>query len=107
MAPAAQRRRPPTRRQGGRGARGWRDLGQRGFQPLLPAAWINAWLGLKETDGTIQPASARGDGLWPPPADVLMVRTGHTFMAEKDEVIRQTAHFLAHGRFVRPAPSAA
>ena len=76
-------------------------LGQRGFQPLLPAAWINAWLGVKDTDGTIQPASARGDGLWPPPADVLVVRTGHTFMAEKNEVIRQTAHFLAHGRFAR------
>lgn len=74
-------------------------LGQRGFQPLLPAAWINAWLGVKDTDGTIQPASARGDGLWPAPADVLVVRTGHTFMAEKVEVIRQTAHFLAHGRF--------
>lgn len=80
-------------------------LGQRGFQPLLPAAWINAWLGLKDTDGTIQPASARGDGLWPPPADVLVVRAGHTFMAEKSEVIRQTAHFLAHGRFARPARS--
>jgi pimeloyl-ACP methyl ester carboxylesterase len=76
-------------------------LGQRGFQPLLPAAWINAWLGVKDTDGTIQPASARGDGLWPPPADVLEVRTGHTFMAEKPDVIRQTAHFLAHGCFCR------
>jgi hypothetical protein len=76
-------------------------LGQRGFQPLLPASWINAWLGVKDTDGTIQPASARGDGLWPAPADVLAVRTGHTFMAEKSEVIAQTAHFLAHGRFVR------
>lgn len=75
--------------------------GQRGFQPLLPAAWINAWLGVNDTDGTIQAASARGDGLWPPPADVLEVRTGHTFMAEKTEVIRQTAHFLAHGRFAR------
>ena len=78
-------------------------LGRRGFQPLLPAAWINAWLGMKDTDGTIQPASARGEGLWPPPADVLAVRTGHTFMAEKREVIRQTAHFLAHGRFARRA----
>lgn len=80
-------------------------LGQQHFQPLLPSAWINAWLGLEDTDGTIQPASARGDGLWPPPADVLTVRTGHTFMAEKAEVIRQTAHFLAHGRFDRPPRS--
>jgi triacylglycerol lipase len=78
-------------------------LGQPGFQPLLPAAWINLWLGLKNTDGTIGPASARGDGLWPRPADVLVVRAGHTFMAEKSQVIRQTAHFLAHGRFARPA----
>jgi hypothetical protein len=76
-------------------------LGQPGFQLLLPSAWINAWIGVKNTDGTIQPASARGDGLWPPPADVLTVRTGHTFMAEKAEVIRQTAHFLAPGRFAR------
>ena len=76
-------------------------LGRRGFQPLLPAAWINAYLGLKDTDGTVAPASARGDGLWAPPADVLLVEVGHTFMAEKPEVIRQTAHFLAHGRFMR------
>ena len=76
-------------------------LGRRGFQPLLPAAWINAYLGLEDTDGTIAPASARGDGLWAPPADVLLVEAGHTFMAEKAEVIRQTAHFLTHGRFMR------
>jgi hypothetical protein len=82
-------------------------LGQPGFQLLLPSAWINAWIGVKDTDGTIQPASARGDGLWPPPADVLTVRTGHTFMAEKVEVIRQTAHFLAPGRFARPPRSSA
>jgi hypothetical protein len=59
--------------------------GQLGFQPLLPPAWINAWLGLEDTDGTIQPASVRGDGLWPPPAYFLTVRTGPTFMAEKAE----------------------
>jgi len=74
-------------------------LGQCGFQPLLPAAWLNAWLGMRNTDGTIQACSARGDGLWPPPADVLVVRRGHTFIAEKREVIDQTAHFLIHGRF--------
>lgn len=80
-------------------------LSQCGFQPLLPAAWINAYLGLKDTDGTIQPASARGDDLWPPPADILTFRCGHTFIAEKREVIEQTAHFLIHGRFER-APRA-
>jgi hypothetical protein len=61
---------------------------------------------VKDTDGTIQPASARGEGLWPPTADLLVVQTGHTFMAEKGEVIRQTAHFLAHGRFARPPDTA-
>lgn len=76
-------------------------LGEPGFQPLLPAAWINAYIGIKGTDGTIQPASARGDGLWPPPADVLAVPLGHTFSAEKLYVIRQTAHFLISGRFAR------
>lgn len=76
-------------------------LGQCGFQPLLPAAWLNAWLGLTNTDGTIQACSARGDGLWPPPTDVLVVRRGHTFIAEKREVIDQCAHFLIHGRFDR------
>lgn len=81
-------------------------VGQCGFQPLLPAAWLNLWLGLKDTDGTIQPSSARGDDLWPPPEDVLMMRTGHTFMAEKPETIRQTAHFLLHGRFDKPEPDA-
>lgn len=76
-------------------------LGQSNFQPLLPAAWINAWLGLRGTDGTIQPCSARGDDLWPPPADVLVVQSGHTFIAEKRQVIDQTAQFLIHGRFGR------
>lgn len=78
-------------------------LGQCGFQPLLPAAWLNAWLGLRNGDGTIQPCSARGDGLWPPPIDVLVVRRGHTFIAEKREVIDQSAHFLIHGHFCRAA----
>ena len=81
-------------------------LSQAGFQPLLPASWINAYLGLKDTDGTIQPASARGDDLWPPPADVLALRCGHTFIAEKRAVIDQTAHFLIHGRFDHARPAA-
>jgi hypothetical protein len=77
-------------------------LSRRGFQPLLPPSWINAYIGLvRDTDGTIQPASARGDGLWPPPADVLTVGFGHTFMAAQPDVIRQTAHFLTYGRFAR------
>lgn len=74
-------------------------FGRCGFQPFLPAAWINAYLGLRDTDGTIQPSSARGDDLWPAPADVLELRTGHTFIAEKTEVIRCAARFLANGRF--------
>lgn len=79
-------------------------LSRCGFQPLIPASWINAWLGIVgNTDGTVEIESARGDGLWPEPADVLDVKFGHTFMAAQPEVVRQTAHFLIHGRFA-PGP---
>ena len=79
-------------------------LSRCGFQPLIPASWINAWLGIaRNTDGTVEIESARGDDLWPPPADVVDVGFGHTFMAAQPEVVRQTAHFLSHGRFA-PGP---
>jgi triacylglycerol lipase len=72
------------------------------FQPFVPAAWINARLGLREvTDGTVQADSACGAPWWPAFADCLEVSCGHTFIAAHPEVIRQTVAFLSNGRFDR------
>jgi triacylglycerol lipase len=72
------------------------------FQPFVPAAWINARLGLREvTDGTVEAESACGAPWWPAFADCLEVSCGHTFIAAHPEVIRQTVAFLSNGRFDR------
>jgi triacylglycerol lipase len=72
------------------------------FQPLVPAAWINARLGISGmTDGTVEAASACGAPWWPVFKDCLEVRRGHTFIASDPQVIRQTLAFLANGRFDR------
>lgn len=75
------------------------------FRPFVPGALINARLGLTaETDGTVELASAFGAPWWPPFADTLVVDAGHTFIAARPEVIRQTLHFLRHGRFAGRNP---
>lgn len=73
------------------------------FRPLVPGTLINARLGLvaAETDGTIEYRSAFGAPWWPPFNDTLAVDAGHTFIAAHPEVVRQTLHFLRHGRFAR------
>jgi triacylglycerol lipase len=74
------------------------------FQPLVPAAWINARLGLiGGTDGTVEADSACGAPWWPAFSDCLEVRCGHSFIAADPRVIRQTLAFLADGRFDRTA----
>jgi triacylglycerol lipase len=72
------------------------------FQPFVPAAWINARLGLSGmTDGTVEAASACGAPWWPDFEDCLEVRRGHTFIVADPQVIRQTLAFLSNGRFDR------
>jgi pimeloyl-ACP methyl ester carboxylesterase len=48
-------------------------------------------------DGTVSLDEARWDGA----SDFLVVPHGHSFMMGRKDVIEQTAHFLAHGRFRR------
>lgn len=50
-----------------------------------------------EDDGTVTVESARLDGM----TDFLVMDTGHTFVMNNNEVIRQTLFFLANGRFVK------
>jgi hypothetical protein len=64
-----------------------------GSQATLFAAFSRLFEG--EADGLVSVASARVDGA----ADFLAVPAGHTFISERPEVIRQTLHFLRHGRF--------
>jgi hypothetical protein len=66
----------------------------------VPAAWINAWLGLiATTDGTVELASACGAPWLPPFRDCIKVDCGHTFIAAHPETVRQTVAFLTRGSF--------
>jgi hypothetical protein len=70
------------------------------FRPLVPAAWINARLGLiANTDGTVELASAYGAPWLPPFQDCIDVDCGHTFIAAHPETVRQTIAFLTRGSF--------
>jgi pimeloyl-ACP methyl ester carboxylesterase len=51
-------------------------------------------------DGKVSVERARVDGM----LDLLVVRSGHTFMMNSPEVIGQVFHFLTHGSFDRPRP---
>ncbi|MFQ5654169.1 MAG: alpha/beta fold hydrolase [Planctomycetota bacterium] len=42
----------------------------------------------------------------PGESDFLVVKSGHTFIMNRREVLEQVAHFLRHGRFKRPPPAA-
>jgi hypothetical protein len=70
------------------------------FRPFVPAAWINARLGLiASTDGTVERDSACGAPWLPPFQDCIDVDCGHTFIAARAETIRQTLAFLVRGSF--------
>lgn len=51
------------------------------------------------TDGIVAVWSTKASGF----ADHLVVPHGHTFLMRSPDVIRQTLHFLRHGRFDHPA----
>lgn len=72
------------------------------FRPLVPAAWINARLGLiATTDGTVELGSACGAPWLPPFRDCIEVDCGHTFIAAHPQTVRQTIAFLRRGSFER------
>ncbi len=72
------------------------------------AAFYDAWLtGVFDSanDGKVSVERARVEGM----TDFLVVPYTHTFIMAADDVIRQTLHFLRHGRFfdrhpTQPAP---
>jgi len=61
--------------------------GERGYSPLIPG----------DNDGVVEVASTKLDGM----TDHLVLPVLHTTMMANTEVIRQTKHFLEHGRFDR------
>ena len=72
--------------------------GTRRLYVVNPSAWINRFAGVAEPhDGTVEVASTRLAGM----RDFIVLAADHTFISEYAETIRQTAHFLRHGRFDR------
>ena len=48
-----------------------------------------------ESDGKVTVERTKVDGM----ADHISIHASHTWMMNKPEVVQQTKHFLAHGRF--------
>lgn len=70
--------------------------GTRGFHPLQPTSYLSSLTRPTGShDGTIDVDETRLSGM----ADFITVRANHMFIMEHDETIRQTLHFLDHGRF--------
>lgn len=71
-------------------------------RPVGAGALINARLGLQGgTDGTVEILAALGAPWLPPFTDRIRVRAGHFVLPAHPTVIRETLHFLEHGRFSR------
>ncbi len=56
-----------------------------------------------EDDGKVSVAATRVEGM----QDFITLPVTHTFMMRDEEVLRQTLHFLIHGRFDHPASAPA
>ena len=77
--------------------------GTRSFHPLQPTSYYASIVGSPGPhDGTIEVDETRLPGM----ADFITVNANHTFIMEHEETIRQTLHFLEHGRFERFVNSA-
>ena len=70
--------------------------GTRSFHPLQPTSYYSALTRPSGShDGTVQIDETALAGM----ADFVTVNANHTFIVDHDEAIRQTLHFLEHGRF--------
>lgn len=81
--------------------------GTRAFAAFSPAAYASFLLfPFTPRDGTVEVESVRFAGM----ADFVTVPASHMFMCDHPEVVRQTIHFLQHGRFApdeaAPLPAA-
>jgi hypothetical protein len=70
--------------------------GTRSFHPLQPTSYYSSLTRPPGShDGTVQVEETPLPGM----ADFITVNANHTFIVDHDEAIRQTLHFLEHGRF--------
>lgn len=70
--------------------------GTRSFHPLQPTSYLSSWTRAPGShDGTVGVDETWLGGM----ADFVTVPANHTFIMDHDETIRQTLHFLEHGRF--------
>jgi len=66
------------------------------FHACNPSAYHNWWAGtVRPHDGTVEVENTRLDGM----TDFITVPANHTTICRHPAAIRQTLHFLAHGRF--------
>ena len=70
--------------------------GTRSFHPLQPTSYYSS---LTRTQGTHDGTLAIDETRLPGMTDFITVGANHTFIADHDEAIRQTLHFLEHGTF--------
>lgn len=70
--------------------------GTRSFHPLQPTSYVSSLTRQAGShDGTVDVDETRLAGM----ADFITVRANHMFIVDHDDAIRQTIHFLEHGRF--------
>jgi glycerol-3-phosphate O-acyltransferase len=73
--------------------------GTRSFHPLQPTSYYSSLVHPSGShDGTLALDETRLPGM----ADFVTVNANHTFIMDHDETVRQTLHFLEHGRFLHP-----
>jgi hypothetical protein len=78
--------------------------GTRAFHPLQPTSYYSKLARPNEAgDGTVAVQETHLPGM----TDFVTVPANHTFIADHEEAIRQTLHFLEHGRFDHRQPGAA
>ncbi len=71
--------------------------GTQSFHPLQPTSYYSSLTRPPGShDGTVAVEETRMEGM----TDFICVKANHTFIMDHDETVRQTLHFLEHGRFM-------